>query len=105
VSEYSKTIAVRDGDGDEIVIRMPVERLACILEHAVQYGQHDRNLAVLDRDELVEDVLDEINSYTGKGVTTMESLFVQFALFALYAGSTAMRENGAYVKASVAAMA
>lgn len=96
MSEYSKTIAVRDGD--EIVIRMPVERLTRILEHAVDHGQNDRDVEILDRDELVEDVLDEINGDTGKGVTTTESFFVQSVMFALEDGSTALRENGVFPK-------
>jgi hypothetical protein len=98
VSEYRKTIAVRNGD--EIVIRMPVERLTSILEHAVHHGQHDRDIAILDRDELVEEVLGQINTGTGNGVTTIESFFVQSAMFALEDGSTALREYGASAKAA-----
>jgi hypothetical protein len=98
VSDDSNTIAVCEGD--EIVIRMPVERLIRILEHAVQHGKHDRNIEVLDRDQLIEDVLGQINTGTGNEPTWAEDFFVHSALFALEDGSTAMRENGAYVKAS-----
>jgi hypothetical protein len=98
VSEYSKTVAVRNGD--EIVIRMPVERLTSILEHAVHHGHHCRDIAILDRDELVEEVLCQINTDTSNGMTATESFFVQSAMFALEDGSTAMRENYASAKAS-----
>jgi hypothetical protein len=92
VSDDSKTIAVLEGD--DIVIRMPIQRLTRILGHAMHHRKHNLDVEVLDRDEFVEDVIAGINAGTDVGLTTAEAFFVETAVFALEDGSTAMREYG-----------
>jgi hypothetical protein len=97
VSDDTKTFAVLKGD--EIVFRMPVERLTRILGHAIYHNHHNLDIEVLDRDEFLKDVLDNINAITRKGLTTAEAFFVESAVFALEDGSAAMREYGGPAKA------
>ena len=85
-----RTIAVQEGD--DIVIRMPIERLIRILGHTIHHRKHDFDVEVLDRDDFVEDVIDGINAGADEGLTTAEAFFVETAVFALEDGSAAMRE-------------
>jgi hypothetical protein len=90
VSDNSKAIAVFDDD--DIVIRIPIERLVRILERAIHHGKHDRDIEIVNLDAFVEDLIDVINEPGIDGLTTAEEFFVDTSVFALEDGSTALRE-------------